>query len=108
MPKPDLLNINNVNVEVVLVDDIRQQKVISLKVKQGATVLEALQAAGVPVQILEKDDLAKRVGIFGKFVSLDRLLKEDDRVEIYQDLLIDPKEARRKKAKAQRASSSKR
>ena len=70
--------------------------------------MDALEVAKIPSYLREKDDLERRVGIFGKLVSLNRVLKEEDRVEIYQDLLLDPKETRRRKAKAQRASSSKR
>ena len=38
------------------------------------------------------------VGVFGKKVNLDTLLADGDRVEIYQPLQIDPKEARRLRA----------
>lgn len=39
-----------------------------------------------------------KVGIFGKEVSLDTIMKDGDRIEFYRPLLIDPKEKRRKKA----------
>ena len=39
------------------------------------------------------------VGIFSRRVALDTPLTKGDRVEIYRDLLIDPKQARRKRAK---------
>ena len=91
-------------VEVVYVDKA-DQKILELSVLPGATVLEVLQEVTLPSSFLEKNDLEKRIGIFGKRVSFDRILKEGDRIEIYQDLLRDPKEARRLRAKVQRRSS---
>jgi putative ubiquitin-RnfH superfamily antitoxin RatB of RatAB toxin-antitoxin module len=40
-----------------------------------------------------------RVGIFGHKASLDQVLREGDRVEIYRPLIADPKEARRQRAR---------
>ena len=46
-------------------------------------------------------DLAvNKIGIFGKLTQLDRELATGDRVEIYRPLIADPKEARRRRAKA--------
>jgi len=43
----------------------------------------------------EIDAAAIAVGIFGKQVSLQTLLRAGDRIEIYRPLLADPKSARR-------------
>ena len=40
-----------------------------------------------------------KVGIFGKLKTLDTVLHEHDRIEIYRPLLADPKESRRSRAK---------
>lgn len=49
-------------------------------------------------------DLARnRVGIYGKLVSLDTLVAEGDRVEVYRPLLADPKERRRQRSRGDRA-----
>ncbi len=48
-----------------------------------------------------------QVGIFGELKSLDTLLNDGDRVEIYRKLKIDPKEARRARAKKERALQKK-
>ncbi|MFC2506885.1 MAG: RnfH family protein, partial [Kingella sp. (in: b-proteobacteria)] len=37
------------------------------------------------------------LGIFGKAVKDDYILRENDRIEIYRPLVADPKEARRKR-----------
>jgi hypothetical protein len=39
-------------------------------------------------------------GVWGKRVTPDYVLREGDRVEIYRPLLADPKEARRRRARA--------
>ena len=67
-----------------------EARVVSLELGAGATVRDALRAAGFQ---------AGAVGIFGKRVGLDHALVEGDRVEIYRPLAIDPKEARRRRVK---------
>lgn len=72
-----------------------KQSIISLEVNDGYTVRQAiLDSKLYPDEI---DNLV--VGIFGKRRSLDYLLKDGDRVEIYTPLLIDPKQARKDRAK---------
>ena len=70
------------------------EKIVSLVLPEGATVLDALLKAG-----LGKEN---PVGIFGEPATLDTRLRDGDRVEVYRRLKIDPKEARRKRAKLAR------
>lgn len=63
----------------------------TLELPVGATARDALAAAGF-------SDV-HTVGVFGKRVALDHALREGDRVEIYRPLAIDPKEARRRRAR---------
>ncbi|OAI50105.1 hypothetical protein AYO46_10595 [Betaproteobacteria bacterium SCGC AG-212-J23] len=65
-------------------------QVIELRLADGATVADALTAAAIRTQ---------RVGIFGKTVKPDRRLADGDRVEVYRPLRMDPKEARRRRAR---------
>jgi putative ubiquitin-RnfH superfamily antitoxin RatB of RatAB toxin-antitoxin module len=49
-----------------------------------------------------------KLGIFGKGIPATHELQDGERIEIYRDLLIDPKAVRRaraEKAKAERAES---
>jgi uncharacterized protein len=69
---------------------------VSLELPPRATVRDALAASGFQ---LSKD---QPIGIFGKRAALDHLLAPGDRVEIYRPLAMDPKEARRRRAKAKR------
>lgn len=59
---------------------------------EGITVEQVLEVAHCSHLVSEG------VGIFGKKVSLDTQVHPGDRVEIYQALKIDPKEARRQRA----------
>ena len=88
------------NVEVVY-GTSEKQSLVELQVSQGCTVLEAIELSGISGTFPEFElDLA-RLGIFGKKVSADRVLREGDRVEIYRPLIADPKEARRLRAAQQ-------
>jgi uncharacterized protein len=51
-------------------------------------------------------DLSAAIGIYGKVIRADHALQEGDRIEIYRPLAADPKAARRARAKAARAGSS--
>lgn len=70
----------------------------------GVTAWEVIISSGIRAQVpelrmLPKEQWEGRVGIFGEVVSLDTKLKSGDRLEIYQELLQNPKESRRLKAK---------
>ena len=71
----------------------------SLEVIQGTSVMEAIEQSGVIGAFAELDIAALRLGIFGRFVDGNHVLAEHDRVEIYRPLRIDPKDARRRRAK---------
>lgn len=75
-----------------------QQALIRLDLPMGAAVETAIVQSGVLTQFPEIDLAVNAVGIFSKKVSLDYVLSNGDRVEIYRPLLIDPKQARRKRA----------
>src|SRR5512141_1005478 len=70
-----------------------------LRVEQGATVADALRLSGIAGNLGVNAVDAARVGIFGRVVSPTTPLREGDRVEIYRPLKIDPKEARRRRAR---------
>jgi putative ubiquitin-RnfH superfamily antitoxin RatB of RatAB toxin-antitoxin module len=89
---------NKVNIEVAYAG-ISEQVLLSLEIAVGSTVLQAIKASDIEQRFPEIKELEDRVGIFGKKVSLETVLKAGDRVEIYRPLLRDPKEARRLRAK---------
>ena len=44
-----------------------------------------------------------KLGIFGKLVKTDTVLRDKDRIEIYRPLIADPKEVRRRRAEEGKA-----
>jgi hypothetical protein len=68
----------------------------------GATALEALAASGVMRRHPQIDPASVRLGVFGRRVPADTRLADGDRVEVYRALFNDPKESRRRRARARR------
>lgn len=65
-------------------------RVIEVELPAGALVRDALAASGLQ---------AGQVGIFGRKATLETRLADGDRVELYRPLAVDPKEARRRRAR---------
>ena len=72
-----------------------------LHVQNGCTAREAVCQSGLDEIFSELDLQTAPLGIFGKSVKDETLLRDKDRIEIYRPLLIDPKEARRKRIQNQ-------
>ena len=68
-----------------------------LDLPAGSTVRDAVAASGIARRHPGID--LSRLGIFGRVVGSDAPLAEGDRVEIYRALALDPKEARRVRAR---------
>ena len=75
-----------------------QQMIVALKMPEGATVEQAINASGLLNCFPEIVWTDIKVGIFGSVCKLDQSVRQADRVEIYRPLLHDPKEARRQRA----------
>ena len=80
-----------------------QDKLVLCEVPINTNIKQAIILSGMLTIFPElKPDLDAnklKVGIFSKRVKLEDGLKNNDRVEIYRELVIDPKEARRLRAK---------
>ncbi|UOO81439.1 RnfH family protein [Uruburuella testudinis] len=87
-----------VKIEVVY-GTAQKQFLQTLQVAAGTTAREAVRLSRVKEAFPEADTDNAPLGIFGKAVKDDTVLRDRDRVEIYRPLLIDPKEARRLRAK---------
>jgi uncharacterized protein len=70
------------------------QIVKELEVSAGCTLGEAVALASL--KDVQVDQLVP--GVWGKVKSLDYVLREGDRVELYRPLVADPKTARRRRA----------
>jgi putative ubiquitin-RnfH superfamily antitoxin RatB of RatAB toxin-antitoxin module len=73
-----------------------EQVVVCLSVPVGSTVRHAVEVSGLTVRFPECAHAP--VGIYGRVVDRDALLRDGDRVEIYRKLVADPKQARRRRA----------
>lgn len=80
------------------------QHLFTEEVEEGTTVIEALKSS----KLLEElpDISLEKVGIFGKLVSHDTVLKQGDRIEVYRPLKVDPRERRRQKVEEERKAST--
>jgi putative ubiquitin-RnfH superfamily antitoxin RatB of RatAB toxin-antitoxin module len=91
----------DIEVEVVFALPGREDAV-TLRVPEGASLLDAVRASGM----LERHPELRRgtltLGVFGKARSQDSNARPGDRIEVYRELAIDPKEARRLRAKKKR------
>lgn len=71
-----------------------------LEVPPGTTAGQALRASRI-AERHPRIDLS-RLGIFGRPIGPDTRLADGDRLEIYRPLALDPKEARRRRARRAR------
>lgn len=76
-----------------------KQLIKRLEVPANTSVAQAIACAGIEQEFPELVILPDGVGIFSKPVSMEHILSEGDRVEIYRPLIADPKEARKERAK---------
>ena len=81
---------------------------VNLQLEPGATVADALRASGLQARYPGVALDALPVGIWGSFCERSDALRDHDRVEVYRPLLVDPKEARRRRQQAQLAGRLKR
>jgi putative ubiquitin-RnfH superfamily antitoxin RatB of RatAB toxin-antitoxin module len=89
-----------IRIEVVLAMPERQA-LVSLEVTVGSTLADAIEQSGLPDSFEGFELNAAEVGIFGRKTSMEQVLRDGDRVEIYRPLIIDPKEMRRQLAQKQ-------
>jgi len=70
----------------------------TMQVAPGTTIGQAIETSGVLAEFPEINLVTQPVGIYAKKKTLDTVLREHDRIEIYRPLIADPKESRRKRA----------
>ena len=75
-----------------------EQRLLTLETKTPLTIEEAIEKSGILQYFPEIDLSENKVGIFSKVKKLNQLLRDKDRVEIYRQLIADPKASRKKRA----------
>ena len=89
----------NIEVAFALAD---RQSIVQLSVPAGSTAQQAVTLSNIVGQFSEIDLDNLQLGIFGKAVAPQTVLREHDRVEIYRSLIADPKQVRRSRAEAKK------
>ncbi|KZC40174.1 MULTISPECIES: RnfH family protein [Rhodanobacter] len=70
-----------------------------VELAEGSTVMQAVGASGIAAVLPAAAADPARLGLFARKVAPERQLREGDRIEIYRPLLLDPMEARRRRAR---------
>lgn len=65
----------------------------------GATVADALSAAGFFQAFPQFSPSVVQVGIYGRKCTLDTQVHNSDRLEVYRPLIFEPMESRRRRAR---------
>jgi len=80
----------------------KRQVLLAFQVTEGATVADVISQSDIHLEFPEEQIHELEVGVWGKRVGRDCVVRDGDRVEIYRPLQIDPREARRQLARAGR------
>lgn len=84
----------------------REVHEVALTVTEGCTLRSALEQAGWLQRFPEIEAESLVVGVWGRKAGWDRVLRENDRVEVVRGLRVDPKVARRERFAGQGARST--
>ena len=94
----------SLHITVVYSPRSRQVHELTLHVPEGTTVVQAVRASGVLDQFPEihlQDSAAFGIGLWGRKTTAHHVLRDQDRIEIYRALTVDPKVARRERFQKQ-------
>lgn len=72
--------------------------IVPVLVRAGTTMQEAILQSKILTVFPEIDLVVHKIGVFSRFVKLSDVVSAGDRIEIYQPLLANPKEIRRKRS----------
>jgi putative ubiquitin-RnfH superfamily antitoxin RatB of RatAB toxin-antitoxin module len=71
---------------------------VRVELAPGATAADAVRASGMLERHPEIDLARQRIGVYGREIAPGTRLCDGDRVELYRPLVLEPKEARRRRA----------
>jgi len=95
-----------VQVTLVYSPEPRCVEEVVLEVAQGCTLGQALTASGWLNRFPELATDAVQAGVWGRIATSGAALRDQDRVEFYRPLRVDPKVARRERFNKQGARAS--
>lgn len=73
-----------------------RQSWLTIDVPDGSTVKDAIEKSGILRQFPEINLEAQKVGIYGKATTLEAVVEDGARIEIYRPITADPKTVRRR------------
>lgn len=85
------------DIVLVFAPTAREVHELRLNVPEGTTLKEALRLAGWLERFPAIGQAPMALGIWGRKASATTLLRQGDRVEMYRELRVDPKVARRER-----------
>ena len=95
-----------ITVTVVYSAQAREMEEKTLSLEEGNTVDQALVAGGFVMRSTAQGAPVSGQGVWGKKVGLTHVLRDQDRLEIYRPLTVDPKVARRERFAGQGAKKA--
>jgi len=95
-----------IEVVVAYAQGPRKVREIVLRLAPGTTLAQALQASGLAALEPELDLAQAPVGVWGRKAAREQVLRDQDRVELYRPLRVDPKVARRERFAKQGARTA--
>ena len=100
-PNRSTVSKSQLRVTVVYSPAAREVQEICLELASPCSVLQALRQSGLLAQYPDIDNPHTSIGVWGRKAPLGRLLRDQDRVEVYRPLRVDPKVARRERFASQ-------
>jgi putative ubiquitin-RnfH superfamily antitoxin RatB of RatAB toxin-antitoxin module len=101
-----MANKPDIQVTVLYSPAARQTCEMTVTVAHSCTVFQALERSGLLKNHPEIGQFTLRLGLWGRKVSCHHTLRDQDRVEVYRVLRVDPKVARRERFIKQGARSA--
>lgn len=95
-----------IEVTVAYAPAARQVDHVVLTLPANATVAQALQRSGLLDRFPELALGTVQAGVWGRKAELEQVLRNQDRVELYRPLRVDPKVARRERFARQGARTA--
>ncbi len=92
-----MVNLSTIRVEVAYAK-ADEQMIIPLAVPQGTNIKQAIEISNILNLFPEIDLTQNKVGIFSRICTLNTLLREGDRIEIYRPLIADLQKIRQQRA----------
>jgi uncharacterized protein len=96
----------NIHVTVVYSPSPREVQEIALALPSGSTVAQAVKASGIQALLPALDLQHALAGVWGRKAALEQVLRDQDRVELYRPLKVNPKVARRERFAKQGARTT--